>query len=553
MRASMPVAGCGVTTEISTLATSDRTRGHRAALSVFLMTAGPGPRVAAQLESLREVAGEILVAVDDRADAATRSDLATVADRLVLYPYADPVDRPLPWLYEQCRGEWTLILDDDELPSLALIEALPSLCADDSVLHYSIQRRWIYPDQRTYLDDSPWFPDYSLRLLRTRSRLIEFTHEFHTPIVASGPGRFVEQPLWHLDPILRPLEQRREKAWRYERTRPGLRVGGRALNFAFYLPELRADLRLAPVPDDEREHIESVLAAESPAGPRRATIEHGSRAEIDRLWPAEGLETRAGGVELLEQPGVLCAGEQRTLDVRVSNEGSARWPWGPEGVPRVRVRSRWYDQLGRELDGEVWTLLPAPLAAGGDQIVPAHVRAPESAGSYRVQIGLLEEHEGPFGRTAECHVSVRARRCLAIVGDDAAVAEVAGLLDKIPELELVRLRRAPAEDRFGYTEAPDARSYLFDDAPSGALGFAVALLWRALRLRLGPTPRRAEPVLAALRASELLVIAGPPDGPPYRRERFADQVLVRTAKALGVPVAASRRPSDLLPLLTRTP
>src|SRR4051812_47982559 len=111
------------------------------AVSVICLTAGPGPRVAALLASLRPVAGEILVALDDRADDSVRVDLAAVADRIVLYPYAEPVDRPLPWLFGQCRGDWALFVDDDEIPSLALIDALPRLCADDAVLHYSLPRR----------------------------------------------------------------------------------------------------------------------------------------------------------------------------------------------------------------------------------------------------------------------------------------------------------------------------------------------------------------------------------------------------------------------------
>src|SRR5207248_11665653 len=112
----------------------------------------------------------------------------------------------------------------------------------------------------------------ALRLVRTDPRLVSFSDEFHRPIIAAGPGRFLEEPLWHADPILRPFELRREKTRRYERTRPGLRVGGRALNFAFYLPEQRPDARLAPVPTDEREHIDAVLGAPPPAGPERATI-----------------------------------------------------------------------------------------------------------------------------------------------------------------------------------------------------------------------------------------------------------------------------------------
>src|SRR5438445_108015 len=81
-------------------------------------------------------------------------------------------------------------------------------------------RRWLFPDTSTYLDAAPWRPDYQLRLIRTDARLIRFSDEFHRPIAAAGPGRFVQQPIWHVDPLLRTFEQRLEKARRYERTRP---------------------------------------------------------------------------------------------------------------------------------------------------------------------------------------------------------------------------------------------------------------------------------------------------------------------------------------------
>ena len=113
-------------TEISAAASFRRAVAPGASLSVATMTAGPGPRLAALLATLRGVADEIVVAVDDRADPSVSADLARVADRLVVYPYADPVDRPLRWLYGQCRSEWALLIDDDELPSLALIDVRQS-------------------------------------------------------------------------------------------------------------------------------------------------------------------------------------------------------------------------------------------------------------------------------------------------------------------------------------------------------------------------------------------------------------------------------------------
>lgn len=521
------------------------TRAGQPSLSVFCMTAGPGARVAALLESLRPVADEILVAVDSRADASTRSDLAAVADRLVVYPYAEPVDRPLPWLFGQCRGAWAFSVDDDEIPSRALIDALPGLCADASVVYYWLPRRWLYPDASSYLADSPWRPDYQLRLFRTDSRLIRFSNEFHRPILAAGPGRFLQLPLWHADTILRPTQHRLEKARRYERTRPGLRIGGRSLNFAFFLPELRPEPSLAAGPPEERAHVEAILEALSPAGEPLARLEEVARDQIDRLWPTTDPSLQSGVLELLETAPALSAGEERTLDVRVRNTGSATWPWGADGVPPVRVASRWYDGSGRELaELQIHTVLPAPLSPGAAELVPTHVRAPEAAGTYRIELELVHQHVRRFGEPTGLEVTVRPRRRVLVVGDDAAFAAVAEVLECVPELELVRLRRTPATLPEGHPEAPDGRAYLFDGAPDGRLVFAATLLWRGLRLRVGE-PARARSLTEALRGSELLVVAGL-DGPDQRRERWAAGLVQGKARSLGVPVAVTRSPEEIL-------
>ena len=152
-------------------------------LGVVVMTRQP-VRTSALLETVRDVAAEIVVALDDRAAPGA---LAGVADRVVLYPFLEPVDRPLPWLAGLVRTEWVLAIDDDEVPSVALVRALPELCAATDVTHYSIARRWLYPDIDTYLDDSPWSPDYQLRLFRTTSALIEFSDDFHRPVPRGWP------------------------------------------------------------------------------------------------------------------------------------------------------------------------------------------------------------------------------------------------------------------------------------------------------------------------------------------------------------------------------
>jgi hypothetical protein len=257
----------------------------------------------------------------------------------------------------------------------------------------------------------------------------------------------------------------------------------------------------------------------------------------------------------------LIAGEQRTLDVRVHNTGEALWPWGWDCVPEVRLGSRWYDAKGAEVRAsQLRSALPADLAPGRSDVVPVHVLAPETPGRYRVEIDLIHEHIRWFGVGVDCDVVVSSRRLVAAIGDDAGIRDVARLLETVPELGLVALRRMPAESPEGYAEAVDGRSFLFDDAPRLRPAFMAVVAWRSLRLafaaaalRLGHEPRlprRGGEFLGTLRACELLVIAGP-DAPGYRRERWRVALTVRVAALLGVAIAVGADPVELLPIVVR--
>ena len=524
-----------------------RATDGRSSLAVICVTRGPGPRVAALLDTLRPAASEIVVALDDRADPDVRADLTAVADRIFLYPYLEPVDRPLPWLFEQCRTDWVLSIDDDEIPSVALIEALPTLCAARDVTHYSLPRRWLFPDLGTYLDDAPWRPDYQLRLVRTDARFIRFSDEFHRPIAAAGPGRFLELPLWHVDTIIRSHEQRLEKARRYERTRPGMRVGARALNFAFYVPEARVDAQLASVPAVDRALIEAVLSGRVPGGTERAEVTCVTREEIDAHWPSSEPGDQAGSLELLERPLQLIAGEQRTIDVRVHNTGQAGWPWGWDCAPEIRLGSRWFAGDGLEVGAsQMRSALAAPLRPGQSDVVPVHVLAPEQPGRYRVEIDLIHEHVRWFGVGVSCSVLVQPRRQIAVMGGAEAVADVARLLEAVPELEPVVIRPFGPAGPDGYAEEWGIREYLLGDAPTSRGAFILTVLARTLRLaaavgamRLGrkpSLPRGGAEFLTAVGRSHLLVFADL-DAPPWTRELWRAAVAVHAARALGVPVA----------------
>jgi len=405
-------------------------------LSVNCMTRGPADRVAAMLGLFRGVADEIVVAVDDRAGPEIEAAFGAVADRLLRYPYEEPVDRPLAWIHAQCSEEWVLTIDDDEIPSRALLDALPGLAAARDVTHYWVPRRWLYPTADRYLDARPWRPDYQPRLVLNDARVVSFTAETHVPVAAIGPSRYLEQPLYHLDTVLNSLEAREAKAERYERLHPGKRVAGRPLNEAFYLPE-RRDPSTRDVPPEDLVLIAGVLAAPAPAGvvPR---LEVATREEIDRHWSGGPLSDYEARLSLFEDVPRLRAGALETVDIHVENLGGETWRFGGD----IRLGSRWR-QGERVVEGE-HRALPADVRPGDSEIVPLPLRPPV-AGQWTLEVDLVHEHVRWFDRPLRVEVVVEPAALVAVLdpGSEDGLAEVLATLD--PEEEPLVLTEQPDE------------------------------------------------------------------------------------------------------------
>src|SRR5580693_586792 len=105
------------------------------------MTADPASRVAAILEPLRPYAEEIVIAADARVEEATLAQYAAVADRLFRIEFRFP-ERHMAWLHAQCRGDWILRLDGDEVPSEAFVRRLPSMLASNRVHQFWTPTAW---------------------------------------------------------------------------------------------------------------------------------------------------------------------------------------------------------------------------------------------------------------------------------------------------------------------------------------------------------------------------------------------------------------------------
>ena len=254
-------------------------------LSICLVTADPPSRVAAILEPLRPLADEVLIAADSRVDEETLAGYAALADRLFKIEFCWP-DRHLAWLFAQCRCDWILRVDGDEVPSQAFVQGLPDMLATRDALPLWAPNAWLFPDADRFLAGTPWSENFVVRLMRNDGTL-RVSGVLHAHAEPVAPREYREEPFYHLDLLKTAEQDRLDKVVCYEASRPRLlAAGGGRLNEAFYLPELRDSLELRPVPAEDRPAITRALDGSS-APVSTVSVENVpfvSLEETDRMW-----------------------------------------------------------------------------------------------------------------------------------------------------------------------------------------------------------------------------------------------------------------------------
>jgi hypothetical protein len=302
-----------------------------------MISHAPAGRIAAVLEPVRALAGEIMIAADARVDESTLAGYAGLADRVFRIEYQQS-ERHFAWLHAQCTGDWILRLDHDEVVSRALADRLPELLASRDVQQYWFRRAWVFPDAAQVLDDPPWSVDFNNRLVRNDATLRVGALQ-HSGVHPVDPHEYVEEPLYHLELVVSDHASRRDKAITYEVARPLMVApGGGRMNEAFYLPELRESLRTVTVPDEDRARVQAVLDA-------TGAVEPGPTGDVP-LVPLAEMDWHRGGrripesgyraaIEPVGAPPVLAPGEGRQVLFRVANQGSELWSYGRDADPEA--------------------------------------------------------------------------------------------------------------------------------------------------------------------------------------------------------------------------
>jgi hypothetical protein len=165
----------------------------------------------------------------------------------------------LPWLHSLCSGRWILRIDNDEVPSQGLLDALPGLVASTDLLQYVLPRRWLFPDVRRFIDEPPWSDDRQIRLVRNDPAALRFPGGLHSNIEWVGPNQELETPFYHLDCVVNERHKREAKMAGYEAKRPGHESlpGWSVSNH--YLPEVFQQSPSSPVPREDVSLIMDVL------------------------------------------------------------------------------------------------------------------------------------------------------------------------------------------------------------------------------------------------------------------------------------------------------
>lgn len=377
-----------------------RGRGDSPRLSLCAITAAGPSQARAFLEQWRPLVDEVVVAVDERAHPATTNEYARLADQVYVVPAAMwNVERYLGWLHNRCSGEWILRVDDDELPSRELRQALPSLLDEREPTHYFFPRRWVYPTPKTYITEGIWLRDVQLRLVRNLPGLWHFSGRLHLNMEVEGANRIVDAPLLHLSLLVADLEKRRAKVEAYERIRPGLRAGSGVPLNSLFVPEDVESISLSrsgrPDASAADRFLRAVHGPETEPAPPAGGVPRVPLGEILRWSGDRSVSAGAYRARIRFPNGIapMPAGAIQHVQVEVDNLGDEWLPRGPHPEPPIQMGYSWWREDGTEIEGPVLrTPFTETVAPGATTRLAMAIQAPADLGRLQLRVDLVHEN-----------------------------------------------------------------------------------------------------------------------------------------------------------------
>lgn len=357
----------------------------RSSLTVLVATIDGEEKLARILPHLREIADELVVAVDDSTTDASGDIAHQYADVVCSIPHASFFPRgkqdfigALDIALGSCHADWILRVDHDETlgDTWSVPGRLQELLSDRYATHYNILRRWATPPGERFIASYPWYTDYQTRLFRNLPAIIRSPREVHRDIQVLGEARYLTHEwLVHWDLVWHPRETREAKARACGDLGPssGAESGVGDADFnEWYLYE------------GKQYHTRPL----DYVPPRAAT---GTVESVNLT--SEPLSCR---IQALEVPDCMPAGRAEPLVVSITNTSRRLFRPGIRGSEpaNVHLSYHWRDTSGAIVPP--WdrgrTEVPARLEPGGTTVLFLPVREFPPPGSYLLQLDLVEEH-----------------------------------------------------------------------------------------------------------------------------------------------------------------
>jgi hypothetical protein len=355
----------------------------------------------------REVADEVVVTVDGSADPRSVELARRLADTVAVAELPGVANPAYAWTAGLARGDWVLMLDDDELLAPGFAQAVRALVEDRRFTHYHLPVRWVVPrgdGTYGYIHQFPWWPNHATRLFRNVGGLARHAAEPHSSWEVSGEGAALSDDdvsIYHLDLVLR------DRAEREAKVAATYRQPGAATCEEYYLYEDYADdLELAPVPPGVLGPGGRPAPRPRPSGlaralrRRRQPVRHvslgeleafvGERSDHPAIWSAQYVEHAT--------PGTLGANRGYSVPVTVRNASLATWSSRGDVHGRVLLSYRWFREGYPDPvvpQGDI-SLLPHALAPGDTAVIQAGLWTPREPGRYRLEWDMLCERVSWF-------------------------------------------------------------------------------------------------------------------------------------------------------------
>ena len=355
-------------------------------VTLSVLSRNGGTRLGQLLQAAARLADQIVVGLDAASDDATADIAAHNADVVFRFHYKADLSAARMSIFEHARGDWILMIDDDELLEPQFADVLRELISSTVITHCWFPRKWIVNDAPyEFLLEPAWYPDWQLRLFRNDARIVWKPPRPHSGYHVLGPGQFdARASILHLEPLLLTADQRRAKL-------EGYRASGASGSWERQYEDFAGTARRT-LPDPFRPTVADPVrpgrSAGIVAGPREAA------AVRDERWGCEIIEVT---MEAIARPG-----QRMIAEVDLRNTGSLFWApnWGLRSA-NLAFSHHVLDERRKVL---VWdcerTSIRSMTPPGAATRLIHSFSAPGRPGKYLIAWDMLNEGERWFAPDA---------------------------------------------------------------------------------------------------------------------------------------------------------